>query len=118
MRLIVGSNSARGQDVGRIQVVRQRNNLFGQHVPGEDALFVAQLKVDSERKLMIIFVNDVAGNESSAGIKRFRKPGGNFECSRAQLAWINLVVDERRSQRNHATVLAGRRSKRRKVTVE
>src|SRR5258705_12983687 len=116
MRLVVGSDSARGQDVGRIQVVRKRDDLFGQHVSAEDALLVAELIVDPDWNLMIIFVKDVAGHESSAGIERFRKPSGDLDRSRAQEHWINRVVDERRFQGNHAAVLAGWGSKRRKVT--
>ena len=118
MRLVVGSDSARSQNVGRIQVVRKRNNLFGQHVPAEDALLVAELIVDPDGNLMVIFVKDVASHESSAGIERFRKPSGDLDRSRAQERWINRVVDEGRSQGDLAAVLAGWGSKCRKVASQ
>ena len=101
-----------------IQIVRSRIKQVLHQVPAENRMFVALLVIHSADHHVAVFVCRVAVDDFSARIRR----GGQFlgvrDCGLAQLSGINTVIDERSSQRNLASAVAGRRCNRRKVSGE
>ena len=91
-----GSGIAGGAQQIVIQIIRSRIKKMLAKIPAEDRMLVALLIVDSGYEHVTILIGRVAIDDLAARVVRRRQLLGIRNSRRAELSWIDTVIDERR----------------------